>query len=191
MYNRTFTKTKKQENVKVGSILIAQPFWQDERYQRSVILILDHDREGSTGIILNKQSNFCIHDALPELEIGLPLYYGGPFNVETILYVHNNQSLPESIHLGNELFCEGNYEYLQEMIRNKQMNLRKIKFYSGTVRWNEGQLEAEIAERKWWTSELTAQDFFASEAEELWPHELLNNGHVYGLLNNYPDPGMN
>src|SRR5204863_2627849 len=112
------------------SVLIAQPFWQDEKYRRSVIIILEHNNEGSKGIILNKLSTLMINEALPELEVGLPLFYGGPFNPEIISFIHGYPSFPQTSSMGNELFFDGNYGYLLEMFRTKSINLRKIRFFS-------------------------------------------------------------
>ena len=191
MFSRVFTKSKKETNIEVGSVLIAQPFWQDEKYRRSVIMILDHDQYGSKGIILNKLSTLTVNEALSELEVGLPLYYGGPMNPEMISFIHNYRSLPETFAMGNELFFDGNYDYLLKMFQSKNINLRKIRFYSGFVVWTAGQLESEIQEGKWWTSELTANELFTTSPEELWKYELLMDGHIYGLLNEIPDPGFN
>ncbi len=191
MFSRVTTKAKKNTRIETGSVLIAQPFWQDEKYRRSVILILDHNNEGSRGIILNKLSTLMIKEALPELEIGLPLYYGGPFNPEIISFIHSYPSFPETTSIGNELFFDGNYEYLLEMLQSKTINLRNIRFYSGFVIWTAGQLESEIGEGMWWTSELNAHELFNAPSEELWTYELLMNGHIYGLMNEIPDPCFN
>jgi len=125
---------------------------------------------------------------LIDVDLGLLLYYGGPFASHAISFIHNYPEVPDSLHLGNELFFDGNYEFLLNMLENKKINLRKIRFYSGCVVWDAGELENEIREHKWWTSELTAQQFFSASTEELWTNELLNNGHIYGLLNEFPDP---
>jgi putative transcriptional regulator len=191
MFSRVFIKRKKDIAIETGSVLIAQPFWQDEMYKRSVILILEHNNDESKGIILNKLSTLMISEALPELETSLPLYYGGPCHSELISFIHNYPSLPETFAMGNELFFDGSYEYLLEMFRSKNINLRRIRFYSGFVMWTAGQLESEIQEGKWWTSEVTADELFNAKSEELWSYELLSDGHVYGLMNEIPDPGFN
>jgi len=191
MKSRKFIKEKKSRTVDVGSILIAQPFWQDERYRRSVIIILNHDSAGSTGIILNRQTTISVKDALPAITRNLPLNYGGPFDTHTISFIHTNPEVPEAIYLGNELFWGGDFEYLREMIRNGQIDFRKIKFFAGFVEWNEGELESEISESKWWKSEITSQGLFTASAEELWSHELLTDGNMYGMLDELPDPSLN
>jgi putative transcriptional regulator len=190
MFSRSSIKVKKIPLIEAGSLLIAQPFWQDEKYKRSVIIILDHNYSESSGIILNKSSNLCVADTLPELEIAPPLYFGGPFDPNIISFIHSDESIPEAVDLGNNLFYGGNYEYLKEMIERRQIKLKKLKFFSGFVKWGAGQLEAEIAENKWWTSEINAHELFDTSVDDLWVYELLANGHIYGILNEFPDPCM-
>ena len=40
--------------LKPGNVLVSQCFLDNELLDRSVILILEHDETGSTGVILNK-----------------------------------------------------------------------------------------------------------------------------------------
>src|SRR4051794_38528336 len=87
---------RENASVEVGSILLAQPFWQEQDYRRSVIIILDHDKWGSTGIILNKLSNLNVQDVLSEFDLYHPIYYGGPHKTDMITYIHNYNSLPDA-----------------------------------------------------------------------------------------------
>jgi putative transcriptional regulator len=175
----------------LGSILLAQPFWNEERYKRSVIMLLEHNEHGSKGIIVNKLSTLDMNEALPELEVDLPLYYGGPSNPEIISFIHNYFSMKESFPLGNELYFDGNYEELQERIRNKRIDLKRIKFFSGFVEWNRGELEQELEKKKWWVSSLMSKEFFTTSYDELWKYKLLMDGHIYGLMEELPDPAQN
>ena len=40
-----------------GGLLIAAPFLRDFHFSRSVVLVVDHNEEGSMGIVLNKNFN--------------------------------------------------------------------------------------------------------------------------------------
>ena len=191
MKSRKFTKEKKSQDIDVGDIIIAAPFWQDLRYRQSVIILLNHDNVGSTGIILNKQTTLSVKEALPAITKKLPLYYGGPFDTHTVSFIHTNPEVPEAVNLGNELFWGGDFDYLGQMIRDKQMDMEKIKFFAGFVEWSNGQLEAEISENKWWKSELTSHEVLTTSSENLWSHELIINGHVYGMVHDLPDPSLN
>lgn len=183
--------TSQQKEVRTGSILIAKPFWLDETYKRSVILIISHNNEGSTGIMLNKMSNLSVHDALPELEHHAPLYYGGPVNKKTISYIHNNPNIPDAYYLGNDLFWGGSYEFLQEAYSAGKLSLKDFHFCAGFVQWAPGELETEVNEEKWWISELSYDELTLMSPEELWGDKLVEEEHVYGLLSPYPDPSLN
>lgn len=183
--------TRQQTEIKTGRILIAKPFWSDETYKRAVILLINHSSEGSTGVMLNKMSNLSVNDALPELEHHAPLYFGGPINKKTISYIHGNANIPDAYYLGNDLFWGGNYDFLQDMYQAGKLQLKNFHFCAGFVQWNPGDLEAEIAEEKWWVSELSHQELFILSPDELWGDKLIGEEHVYGLLSPYPDPSLN
>lgn len=67
-----------------GRLLIAAPFMQDSSFGRTVILLIDHDEEGSFGFILNKYGT--IKTEAEKLKIpGLnsQLGWGGRLRMET------------------------------------------------------------------------------------------------------------
>ncbi|CAN5456710.1 YqgE/AlgH family protein [soil metagenome] len=183
--------TRIKTEIRTGSILLAKPFWAEETYKRSVIMVISHNDEGSSGIILNKMSNLSVNDALPELDHHAPLYYGGPINKKTISYIHSNPNVPDAFYLGNDLFWGGNYDLLLELISAGNFNLTDCRFFAGFVQWNPAELEREVKDHKWWVSELSKQDLFHQTAEDLWGDKLVDDEHLYGLLDPYPDPSLN
>src|SRR5258708_35276837 len=82
---KTVNKTK---DIKTGSVLMAKPFWNENLYKKSVILITSHDKEGSEGLILNKESNLNIQLMLKGMSIALPVLYGGPMDKNAIACLH-------------------------------------------------------------------------------------------------------
>ena len=184
-------RTRQDAEVKTGTVLLAKPFWNDETYKRSVVLLIHHGNDGSTGIILNKMSNLSVRDALPELDHRSTLFYGGPVNKKTISYVHTNPNIPDTFYLGNGLFWGGNYEFVLEKYRDGKLSLKDFHFCAGFVEWSAGELEAELRDEKWWASELTRQELFLLPPEELWSDKLVEDEHLYGLFNYYPDPSLN
>src|SRR5256885_16065982 len=128
MSTRTSLRTRKITKTEIGFVLIAKPFWDDNNYKRSVILIVEHSHERSVGLIINKLSNLNIHSALNELNISLPLYYGGPFNKNLIIFLHNQPQIPDCISMGNELYIGGDYDVLKEQINNNKIDLSKSGF---------------------------------------------------------------
>src|SRR5436190_18877782 len=87
---------KAESQLKVGSVLAAQPFWMEDAYRHSVVLITDYDANGSSGIIINKVSNILLHEILPEAKVSDRLYYGGPDALGNYSYVHSIPTIPEA-----------------------------------------------------------------------------------------------
>ncbi|WP_449440424.1 YqgE/AlgH family protein [Pedobacter steynii] len=52
----------------VGKLLISEPFLMDPNFKRSVVLITEHENEGTIGFILNQRSALVLSDLIPELE---------------------------------------------------------------------------------------------------------------------------
>jgi putative transcriptional regulator len=178
--------------LKVGSIVIAQPFWREEIYKRSVILITDYSATGTRGIIINKASNVHVYEVMdnPEVKINKRIYYGGPESVETVSYLHNLPSIPEADYFGNGIYYGGDPMSIEELIRKDSMDFRRIKFFVGYVEWTSGQLEFEIANNKWWVSDIHAQEIFNAAPENLWTLKLLQKGNLYGLFAEVFDPSL-
>jgi len=55
--------------LKKGQLLIADPYIiGDASFDRSVILLTDHNQEGSVGFIINKPLKYSINDLLPDIK---------------------------------------------------------------------------------------------------------------------------
>ncbi|HLG33782.1 MAG TPA: YqgE/AlgH family protein [Bacteroidia bacterium] len=178
--------------LEAGSVLVAQPFWMEDIYRHSVILITDCDAGGCSGIIINKISNIRLYEILPEVKVRDHLYYGGPVTLGSYTYVHNLPAIPEADYFGNGIYFGGDPASVEDMITHKEINFEKIKFYSGTVEWDEGQLEAEMADQKWWLTKITAREIFGVAPADLWAFILRHSNHLYGMFAaEEMDPSLN
>lgn len=106
--------TRNLPSIRAGKVLVAKPSWQEETYIRSVIMLINHGEDGTTGVMVNKCSNLSVYDALPETDHHAMLYYGGPVNKKTISYLHGHGELPDAYYLGNGVYWGGNYEYMRQ-----------------------------------------------------------------------------
>jgi putative transcriptional regulator len=188
----TDIRTKFSAKLKVSSIVIAQPFWREEIYRRSVILITDYSPNGARGIIINKVSNIHVYELMnnPEIKINKRIYYGGPESIETISYLHNLPLIPESDYFGNGIYYGGDPMSVEELIKEDNIDFHKIKFFVGFVEWTSGQLESEIADNKWWVSDINAGEIFNAAPESLWTLKLLQKGNLYALFAEVFDPSL-
>jgi len=183
--------TQDVSKIGIGSVLIAKPFLNEDNYQRSVVLLLEHDSRGSVGLIINKPSTLIVKDALNGLSVDKPLYYGGPSDIKTVSYLHVYPDLPDTMAAGPNLFWGGNFDSVSKGLGSGNFLKRNFKFYAGFVLWLPGQLESEIQQDKWWISETNQEEVFVCPPDELWSYKLISSGHPYGLMDAIPDPVIN
>ena len=54
---------------KKGNLLVAEPsITGDLSFNRSVVLLADHNNDGSVGFILNKPLGYTLHDLIPDIK---------------------------------------------------------------------------------------------------------------------------
>ena len=74
-----------------GSALVAAPGLQDPNFRRTVVLIIDHRRSGTLGVVLNRPSDVAVRDVLPlwgpHATVPRSLYVGGPVQRRAALCV--------------------------------------------------------------------------------------------------------
>jgi len=89
-----------------GHLLIAEPsILGDVSFNRSVILLADHNEEGSIGFILNKPLDYTIKDLIPEIEGTFKIYNGGPVEQDNLYFIHKIPKLiPNSIEISHGIY---------------------------------------------------------------------------------------
>src|SRR5574343_397479 len=94
---------------KKGHLLIAEPsILGDVSFNRSVILLAEHNDEGSIGFILNKPLNYSINDLIPEIDAAFKIYNGGPVEQDNLYFIHNiPEIIPNSIEISNGIYWRG------------------------------------------------------------------------------------
>jgi putative transcriptional regulator len=177
-----------------GILLIADPFLKDPNFLRTVVFLCEHKEEGSFGFVLNRRYNNTLDELIPELDdLKLPVYYGGPVQMDTIHFLHQ---YPEDIPGGEEVikgvYWGGDFEKVVEMLKNGTVNPDKIRFYIGYSGWSDGQLTTELEEKSWLTVAGTRKIIFHSNYEEIWKDSLKQLGGDYEMMINFPiDPQLN
>lgn len=177
-----------------GILLIADPFLKDPNFLRTVVLLCEHQQQGSFGLVLNKQIEQTLDQLIGELEgFSYPVYYGGPVQMNTLHFLHQYPDLiPDAIKIGNDIYWGGNFESLTALIRNNSIDESKIRFFVGYSGWGDGQLSGEMEEKSWLTVPATRDLVFATPHEEIWKESLRHLGGKYEELVNYPiDPQLN
>ena len=175
-----------------GILLIANPFLKDPNFIRTVIFLCEHQDEGTFGFVLNRKYPKTLNEFIPELlEISIPVYYGGPVQMETIHFLHQYPELGGT-EVMNGVYWGGNFETLLPMIRASEINFNRIRFFLGYSGWIRGQLEDELQEKSWLTAEAIRELIFSRKPEDIWKDSLTHLGGEYKMMINFPiDPQLN
>ncbi len=178
-----------------GDLLISEPFLPDPNFERSVILICEHNHDGSIGFVLNKPLTLHLADVLEEVNgFDKMLYRGGPVQEDTLHFIHKTgDSLDKSEEIGQGIYWGGSFEDLLSKINTRQLNPDDFLFFLGYSGWSPGQLENELKEESWIIHKrASAYDVFDTSPANLWREVLNNMGGKYRMFSNYPiDPRLN
>jgi putative transcriptional regulator len=177
-----------------GILLIADPFLKDPNFLRTVVFLCEHKEEGSFGFVLNRRYENTLDELIPELsEHKLPVYYGGPVQMDTIHFLHQ---YPDEIPGGQEVlkgvYWGGDFDAVIDLIKRQDIDASKIRFYIGYSGWSDGQLDDEMKEKTWLTVKATRKLIFHPEHNQLWKDSLKQLGGEYEIMVNFPiDPQLN
>ena len=186
-----------KNSLKVKSLMISEPFMQDPNFTRSVVLVCEHNEEGTLGLILNQPSSLFLKDAVDMDEFdssSFPLYIGGPVGIDSLQFVHKcYDRLNSGLDLGDGLYWGGNFEALKLLIHRGEIKDDEIKFFLGYSGWSEKQLNDELNENAWIVSNNFNPDLVFVHAEEnLWKEVVINLGPKYAHIAQFPvNPSWN
>lgn len=177
-----------------GILLIADPFLKDPNFLRTVVLLCEHQEGGSFGFVLNKQIEQTLDELVSDFEgYRLPVYYGGPVQMNTIHFLHQYPDMiPESVKVSEHIYWGGNFETVAALIKSKSIDFNKIKFFIGYSGWGDNQLHTELEEKSWLTVSASLKLVFNTGYDEIWKGSLKELGGAYERMINYPiDPQLN
>ena len=177
-----------------GKLLISEPFLPDPSFKRTVILLVEHNEEGTVGFVLNRPLRANLKEVMPDFpDFNSLLYYGGPVQPDTLHYVHRKgELLDESIAIGNDVYWGGNFEELRALADAGLVEEDDFKFFVGYSGWSPGQLDEEMEAKTWLVADCRMEDVFSKAPDQLWRDVLSNMGKDYKILSNFPeDPNLN
>ena len=171
-----------------GSLLIAEPsILNDDSFNRSIILLTEHNANSSVGFILNRPLKFTIKDIIPEIDCPFTIYQGGPVEQDNLYFIHNVPDLiPDSIQVCSNIYWGGNFESLKNLLLDGHIESTNIRFFLGYSGWGKNQLESELMNNSWFVSENDFENIFSVDNESLWKNKLMEKGGEYKIWANAP-----
>lgn len=151
-----------------GKLLIAIPNLSDPNFNRSVVLITNHDEDGAMGVILNRPAESTVSAVWDEISPTLDcecfesIHIGGPVDGPLLaLHTHMGWSDKEVF---PGIYMAMSREALNEIVMQDD---HRFKIFSGYSGWSSGQLENEIEFGGWMTIDADIDHVFDSP-ERLW-----------------------
>lgn len=181
-------------SVSRGKLLLAEPMLNESYFKRAVILITEHNKNGSIGFILNKQVDLRLNEAIVEFEnFHFPLYLGGPVGKDNIFYIHTlGEEITGSTEIIEGIFFGGDFDVLKKCMKEGLLNENNCKFFIGYSGWDPKQLQSELDENSWIVSQATPQNILNTEGKTMWANTLRSMGKEFALLSNFPEnPSLN
>jgi putative transcriptional regulator len=177
-----------------GRLLISEPFLPDPNFERTVVLLCEHNEEGSFGFVLNKPSVLKLTEVMEDLtSLDAVVFVGGPVQQDTLHFIHRNVNISNAVEVAGSVNWGGDFESLLSMCDTRQLTATDVRFFLGYSGWGPGQLESEIEQDSWIVCDfVTDQLLFDTDPDELWRKALGNMGGRFSVYSNYPvDPRLN
>jgi putative transcriptional regulator len=158
-------------------------------FQRTVVLVCEHNAEGAFGLVLNRSIGSKVGEMLvadlPDTLKDSPLYLGGPVQPTALSFLHTDAFLPDANVLPN-LSLSHSLDALMELGESMSPS-RKVKLFAGYSGWSPGQLEDEMKRDAWLTHPASLELVFEPDPATLWKQILDQKGWKYKLLSQMPD----
>ena len=180
-----YLKGKYHESTK-DFFIVATNKLKDSRFQKAVIVMLDHDNKGALGVVINKPlGNFKIGSLIKDLNIDdtdktelydfeVPIYWGGPLDNNKLVILHSNDYKNQNTKSYKDISLTNDYKALLDIAKNKGPKNKLVIL--GVSAWNIGQLEGEIDKELWNLSEVNKNILFEKDDE---------NKHIMATKNSF------
>ncbi len=189
-----FFEYQNKIDVQKGRLLLSEPYLADPNFERTVILLTEHNEEGSVGFILNKPSDSRVSEVMEDLKgLDAQLFIGGPVQQDTLHFIHQHGELEGAIELENGIYWGGNFDQIISMVDSGQFLLSEIKFFLGYSGWSPDQLNEELKLNSWIVSNRVSHELiFETMPDQMWKRAMHELGGRFSVYSNYPaDPRMN
>jgi len=177
------------DNFLKGQLLLDSGQLHGSFFQRTVVLVCQHDAEGAFGLVLNRATGTKAGDMvvadLPDLLKSCPLFLGGPVQPSALSFLVSDAFIPDANVIPN-LSLSHSLDALIELGESFSPT-QKLKMFAGYAGWSPGQLEEEIKRKAWLTHPASLDLVFDTQPEQLWQKILRDKGWKYRLLSQMPE----
>lgn len=161
-----------------GQLLLDSGQLAGSFFQRTVVLICQHDADGAFGLVLNRVTERKVGEMivadLPDVLKDSPLYLGGPVQPGALSFLHTDHFIPDANVLPN-LALDHSLDALVDIGESFSPE-KKVRLFAGYAGWSGGQLESEMKRKAWLTHPGSVELVFETPPEQLWSVVLHRKG---------------
>jgi len=181
---KNYLKGKFYSSVK-NHFLIATEKMTDSRFSKTVIVMLESNKNGAWGLTINKRLGIVpiallIDPSLNTSEereklfkVNIPIFWGGPVDPKEIFILHSNDYKSKSTIKYENISISQDYEILFDIAKNK--GPKKSLVILGYSGWGKGQLEGEMERDHWILSNIDLDITFDNESKKKWDKAIKNS----------------
>lgn len=177
-----------------GRLLVSEPYLPDPYFRRTVVLLCEHNAEGSFGFVLNRFIDMELGDLLQDMPpIRTRISIGGPVQSGNLYYLHTlGRHVEGSVPVMDDVHMGGDFEQLRSLLATDPRLARHVRFFVGYSGWGEQQLDKELGQRSWLVHPADKRRVMNTALKDLWADTLRGMGRAYAPLANFPeDPSQN
>ena len=170
----------------VGNLLIAPPAVKGNFWYKTVVMVTEHHREGSVGLVLNKRSQMSLVEFGEQLgyKLDMPgfVYLGGPVNVKSLSFLHTPEWVSKNTMRVNQHFSLSSADDILPRIAMGDTPAQ-WRLFLGVCGWSPKQLVGEIKGIppyehgvSWCTATSNLDLVFGSDNKDQWCNALDRSG---------------
>jgi len=174
-----------------GQFLMAMPLLADQNFYQTVTCICEYTPVGAAGVIVNRvHPSLTGKDIFDELKMeyipgaeSIPIHIGGPVHIGEIFVLHGPPFGWEGCHMTTPTLAMSNTRDILEAVAMGR-GPKSFIIALGCAGWGPGQLESEIKENAWLTSQVYEEIIFDMPIEIRWEEAMKKMGIDPALLLN-------
>ena len=156
-----------------GKILVARRSLVDPNFAETVILLVQHDDDGTAGLIINQQTKIPLSKLSQEMDSAKGrtdrLYHGGPVQPAGIMALLRSSTTPEDAKaVVQDLYVISSKAALEKTVASGAA-ASTFRIYLGYAGWDAGQLAWELKMNAWDVLPANPAVVFDAHPETLWP----------------------
>ncbi|RCK69456.1 YqgE/AlgH family protein [Desertihabitans brevis] len=174
-----------------GDLLVAAIGPGDGVFDRTVVLVLDADGDGALGVVLNQLADLPLSAVLPDWveRVSEPkvLFRGGPVSPNGAICVAAVADRSEEPPGFRPLFGTVGLLHLDTPLEIVAGAYDDMRIFAGYAGWSPGQLESELADRRWYVVPSRYDDIFGPDPATLWRRVLRRQPNRLAFLSSWTE----